>query len=201
MKKPIIPSALDKMAEADDALSKSGALELVREEAKLLRRARDSKAELEEQLSAVNRTIQKITMETLPDLMTAAGIDRIGLEAEGNHVGLDIVVRPFYEASIAAGWPDEKREAAFSALEQFKAGDLIKSQVTAMIPRGEQKKLEKLRAAAEKLGIDLDVKRSVHASTLRAWLREQVEADNPVPPLEAIGGYVGQRAEVKERKS
>lgn len=152
---------------------------------------------LEERLSALKRTKYAIEHEQLPELMMEAGVDKVGIPPVGNEPGYDLKLSPFYDANIAAGWEEERRQKAFAYLESVKAGDLIKTQIIISLPREQ-------RANAKQLLKQLaewspDVKEAVHPSTLKSWLKEKSEAGDDVN-LEAIGGTVGQVVKPKPRK-
>src|ERR1700693_6179085 len=74
------------------------------------RRARVS--DLEEQIKAENKLINEIKHKTLPDLMTEAGMDRMGVPAVGNMSAYDLVLKPYYHAVISAEWDVVRQEAA-----------------------------------------------------------------------------------------
>lgn len=159
-------------------------------------------ASQEEALKANKEKLLKMYQVTLPDLLEEIGLDRIGLPPVGNNPGFDYVVTPYYSASIAARWSDEAREDAFSVLKKYKAEDLIKTEISAKLPKGSLKVAKQLQLAAKKLGIKTELKLSVHAGTLSAWLRETYEKGRTLPmsDLAKIGGSVGRVVKPEERK-
>lgn len=182
-----------------------GRLEKIREK---VRRARDIEFELVDlqgKLSELNKELQELQHKTIPDMMDEVGIDKLGLQPEGNYPAYDINIKPYYAANIAASWPVEKRSVAFKYLEQIGHGDLIKTDVVTKFPRGKHKKalalLERLAKQGAKQGFEVDLKESVSHQTLTAWLREQVEQQQTMPKLDLIGGTVGRIAQLKARKS
>ena len=157
--------------------------------------------ELEDQLATVKRQHLNVIFDQLPALMDAAGVDRLGLPAHGNYPAMNVELTPYYKANIAAGWPEEKRQAAFTALTELGHEDLIKTEITIAVPRGEHHIVQDLLdMIACDYGLAGRAAESVHSSTLSAWLREQIEANNPLPPLDVIGATVGRIAQIKERK-
>ncbi len=154
-----------------------------------------SRKELQEKLTQLYQV-------TLPDLMDEIGIDRIGVPQSGNLPAVDYRMKPYYSASIAASWPQEKRDAAFSTLKRLHAEDLIKTEVSARLPKGSLKVAKALLAAAKKLKVTADLKLSVHSGTLSSWLRGVYEDGHALSAsdLEAIGGSVGRLVKPEERK-
>lgn len=158
-------------------------------------------SDLGTQLEQVDAKIKVIYGKELPDLMDEAGVDRSGIPATGNYPAMDLKLVSFFAANIAAAWPDDKREAAFKCLEEFGAGDLIKTIVEVRFPGDDHGKAMKLAEQLKKKGLEPVVKQSVPAGTLTAWLREQVERKKKLPPLDIIGGFIGREVKLKERKT
>ena len=154
-------------------------------------------ANLEERLAAANTRKYRIEREELPELMSEAGTDKIGIPASGNMPAYDLKLTPYYNANIAAKWEPERRAAAYKYLESVKAADLIKTQIVINLPREDRKKAKALLKTLKKFSPE--VKESVHSGTLTSWLKEKTEAGDDVN-LEIIGGQVGQIVKPKIRK-
>jgi hypothetical protein len=169
----------------------------------LVAQARDIESEiehLEEQLKIANKKSFELCHDKLPKLMDEAGLPSITLAAEGNHPEVVATASPFYAASIAAKWPEEKRRKAMEWLDNNGFGDLIKTRVEANFPRETLAKARKFAQEASKAGATTDIKESVHSGTLSAWLREQVEEKGYIPPLELIGGVIGRVVNLKVKR-
>lgn len=165
--------------------------------------ARDIELEisnLEERLKKRKADLRNIYMVELPNLMDQAQTDRIGIPATGNLPACDLKLTPYYHAQIAASWPQEKRNAAFAALTQLGHQDLIKTDLVISLPREDRASVPQLLETLKKLGLIPQVKENVHFKTLTAWLKEQYERGNPLPPLETIGAEVGRIVKMIERK-
>lgn len=154
-------------------------------------------ANLEERLANLNSRKYRIEREELPELMSEAGTDKIGIPANGNMPAYDLKLAPYYNANIAAKWEPERRAAAYAYLEKVKAADLIKTQIIINLPREDRKKAKALLKTLKKF--KPEVKESVHSGTLTSWLKEKTEAGDDVN-LEMIGGQVGQIVKPKTRK-
>jgi hypothetical protein len=166
--------------------------------------ARDLELEaedLERRLKDTKQALRSIYHEELPTLMDQAQTDRIGVPAEGNMPAYDLRLSPFYRAVIPANWSPEQRANAFQALTDLGHADLIKTEVTIMLPRERREDYHKLTDALAALNLTPDIKETVHWKTLTAWLQEQFEHGNPLPPLEAIGAEVGRVVKMTERKN
>ena len=189
-----IPAAQPKASDKLDALKANA------------RTARDWEleiGELEEELKTLKKNLNIHYQETLPKLMDDVGVDHIGIAQDGNLPAMDFKLKPFYSANIAYSWPQDRREAAFDYLKSVDAGDLIKTLVTASMPKGNLELAEKLVKVAREMDIPATLSLSVHGGTLTAWLRELVETHHTYPSQEdlaKIGGSIGRVVKPQERK-
>jgi hypothetical protein len=166
-------------------------------------RARNLKqhcADLEERLNQAKEQYNACIYDELPTMLQLAGMDHVGLPAEGNSPAYDINLKRHITANIAASWPVEQRNAAFAWLKANRHGDLIKTVITVRLGRSSQALVKRVVKAIEKLGCMPEVTEAVHNQTLGAWLRTEVEAGR-TPPLETIGGHLGYVAELKQRSA
>lgn len=177
---------------------KDDILTRIREKAVAARDAEQELKDLEERLKETKNRLNHIYHEELPDLMFEAGVDEIGIPASGNLPAMVAKLGPYYQANIATGWPEERRTAAFNWLDNNKHGDLIKTEISILLPRGKREEAQKLIKQLSKYGPS--IKQSVPFQTLTAWLKDLVESGKDLPPLEVIGGTVGQVVKLKERK-
>jgi hypothetical protein len=169
-----------------------------------LREARDAErrmSDMSESLKEQTKLLQGLRHETLPDLFIDAGIDNLGIPAEGNLPGYDFELKPFYRANIAADWPQERRKQAFDFLEQRGDGDLIKTTIVVLIPRDQRAKAKKVESALKKLKVNYEIDLSVPWGTLTAWIKEQIEKHDATLPLETLGAQVGTVVKMTQRKS
>lgn len=159
------------------------------------------KADLEEQARDLYKQISEIKFHTLPELMSAAGVDRWGLPAQGNQPAADLMLKPYYKANIAESWSDDEKTAAFTLLDTKGHGDIIKNRFVIDLPRGEKEAAALVRGLLEDNGIDFIETMSVPWKSLTALVREQTEDRNPFTPAELniLGATVGRIADIKER--
>lgn len=160
--------------------------------------------DLEERLETTKAEKLKLETVTLPDMMTAAGMNKFGLEAEGNNPAYDASIEPMVRANIAASWPEDKRQKGFSVLRELKGESLIKTIVQFEFDPKEREEAKKFIAKCDELGFIGEEKLSVNHNSMASWLKAEVNADPPRVPspaqLEAIGGFVGRTVKIKKRK-
>jgi hypothetical protein len=167
-----------------------------------LKEARDLRLEIAsdaEQTKIKQGNLVTLERKTLPDLFNSAGITNLGLEPEGNMPGYEAKREPYVHASIAASWPDEKRQAAFDYLTKHGGGDLIKMEISVMLPMKSTKQQKEVIAALKKLKVPYEVSRAVPWGSLTAFVREMITRKKVMPPLDVLGADVGEMVVMKPR--
>jgi hypothetical protein len=134
--------------------------------------------------------LMKMTDEDLPSVLEELGVKSFTLED-----GSKVSVQPLYGASI----PAPRKEEAFAWLRENGYDDLIKNDVVCSFGRGEDEKAADFAQAARERGLSPEQKQTVHAQTLKAWVRERVESGDAFP-MDIFGAFVGQRATIKKGK-
>lgn len=176
-------------------------LDELRSLASRARSLEQEKADLEERLKATNKELNELYFRTLPDVMDEAGVGSIALPVDGNNPPVELKAQPYYAANIAAGWPPERRQAGFDWLDQHGHGDLIKTEVTVRFPRGQMVQAWELVETLKERELAAEIKQAVSHQTLTAWLREQVEEHQKLPPLDTIGATVGRVVKLKTKEA
>ena len=147
-------------------------------------------ATTEELLKERKRALHKITDEQLPEALETMGLQKFTLTD-----GAEISVRPIYAASI----PKTRKDEAFQWLRDHEFGDLVKNNVTVTFGRGEDVMARAFLDLCGMRGLKPTQLEKVEPMTLKAWLRERVEAGDAVP-LDLFGAYISQRATIKRSK-
>lgn len=170
-----------------------------------VRRMRDTERRIEDQTEVLKATKQlKLDMEQqeLPTLFMEAGVDHVGLPAEGNLPAYDARLRPYYHASISADWDPEKQQRAFAVLTRLELEDLIKNIIEVTTGRGQNALAKKVIAALRKLKVEFTVRRGVPWNSLTAAVKERYKRGEPMSDadLEALGATVGTVVKLEQRK-
>lgn len=189
------PSFIKKSAPSESSLEK------IRDK---LREARNTVRQIydaEETVKTLKKDYVTLRHETLPNMFMEAGIDQLGLPPEGNMPGYDCNLGAYYHANIAADWPADKRKEAFDFIDKRGDGDLIKTEITILIPRDERKKAKKVESALKKLKVNYTVDLSIPWSTLTAYVKEQIEKHDAILPLDTLGAQVGSVVKLTQRKT
>ena len=147
-------------------------------------------ADTEQLLKDHKQSLHKITDEQLPEALETMGLQKFTLKD-----GAEIAVKPIYAASI----PKDRKEEAFQWLRDHAFGDLVKNNVTVTFGRGEDTIAKDFVNMCGAQGFTPSQLEKVEPMTLKAWLRERVEAGDAVP-LDLFGAFISQRATIKRSK-
>jgi hypothetical protein len=167
-----------------------GVLKTVSELARAIAAKEAQVADLDRQLKDAKKELLKLTDEDLPASMAEMGLASFTLDD-----GSQIDVKPTYGASILV----DNRPKAYEWLRDHGYDDIIKNNVSVSFGRGEDDLANAFKAVAEKEGYLPQQDTSIHAGTLKAFVRERIEAGDEFP-MELFGAYVGQRAFIKKGK-
>ena len=128
--------------------------------------------DLTESLSELQKSVDRLEQEEIPLLLQELKLKRLEL-----FDGTVVELTDFVSASI----PKDRRDEAFSWLIDNDFGGLVKVALKIEFGRGDR---DKATEAAEKLIVDyeqLQMTEDVHASTLKAWVKERLEAGETLP--------------------
>ena len=147
-------------------------------------------SDAEQLLKDKKQALHKITDEQLPEALEEMGLQKFTLTD-----GAEISVKPLYAASI----PRDRKDEAFQWLRDHEFGDLVKNNVTVTFGRGEDAIAKEFVGLCGSQGFTPSQLEKVEPMTLKAWLRERVEAGDPIP-LDLFGAFISQRATIKRSK-
>lgn len=181
---------VDLDAIADDAATVVPSDEVLTAVAALVERQAQLEAEVADREAALKKRkeeLRRLAEHDLPDAMLAAGgLTRLDLAS-----GLKVKVTPFYDARI----PQDRADEAFAWLRRNGHGDLIKHEVALSFSAGQEQEAEKALCLLLAEGFAPKDDERVHPQTLKAFIREQLEAGSDLP-LDLFGVYAGQRAKI-----
>ena len=151
-----------------------------------LQKLEDKIKEVEENLKNLKQQADTLSGEVIPTMMTEMNISTMKL-ADGSAVE----VKPVYGASI----PASKKEEAFNWLRKNGLGDLIKNEVTVSFGRNEDNKAVQYASLAQGQGYEPVQKLKVEPMTLKALVRERLEAGLEIPS-DLFNVFAGNRTKI-----
>lgn len=159
--------------------------------------------EYEAAMKTINEELKKISEYDLPNAMSEAGMSEFKLLD-----GSKISIKRVYAASVKVA----DRESAFAWMRERGHDSLIKTEVNVPLGKGAHEAAEAIMAKLREQFPDYtpQLDESVHWQTLRAFVKEQVEAeelaiqqgesvDDPLP-RELLGVYIIDKAEITPKK-
>jgi|TARA_A100000172_G_scaffold74399_1_gene56455 hypothetical protein len=148
-------------------------------------------ATAEENLKKLKEAETTLSEQTIPNLMQQAGVSMVKLTD-----GSSVEVKPFYSARI----PVSKSEEAFIWLRENGHGDMIKNQVSMEFGKSQDNEAKALVEELRSKGLAVKQKESVHPSTLRGFVREQIEDFGRSVPAELFGTYVANKTKINTKE-
>ena len=173
--------------EKDAAVPKNEDLHGIAELAEKQVHAQEVVADLENTLALEKEKLRKIQEEELPETMLSLGLKSFTL-SDGNKLD----VKTFYRGNISKN----RAEEAHDWLRDHDHADLIKNDVVCSFGKGEDHDALVLMGKLEGMKVDYENRKHVHASTLKAFVREQIEMGKELP-LDLLGVHIGQRSEIR----
>ena len=154
-----------------------------------LKQLEDDLIEKEKELKELKRNIDLVSGEVIPTMMQEMNISTLKL-ADGSSVE----VKPVYGASITVA----NKEAAYTWLRENGLGDLIKNEITVSFGRNEDNKASQYAVLAKGQGFEPVQKLKVEPMTLKALVRERIEAGKEMP-TELFNVFVGNKTTIKRK--
>tara|TARA_R100001163_G_C5064070_1_gene201547 strand:- start:553 stop:1128 length:576 start_codon:yes stop_codon:yes gene_type:complete len=145
-------------------------------------------ASLEEAVKAKKEEFRLTSEQELPEAMQSAGLTEIVLST-----GEKISVTEFYNAHISKA----NQELAYKWLVENGHEGLIKNEVSLKFGREEGQVVDETVMALKSRGLSPEVRQSVHPSTLKAFVKEQLTTGKDIP-TEPFGIYIGSKAIIKK---
>lgn len=149
--------------------------------------------ELEELISAANVALaelqgenNRILMSEIPGVMLTLGMESYTLTD-----GSKIAVKEDVKASITV----EHKPAAHAWLKENDFGGILKTKVLLEFGKGEEANVERVSKALQEIGFPPSIDEGVHAQTLKAFVKEQLEAGTNIP-MDLFGVYEFRQAKI-----
>ena len=144
----------------------------------------------EDNLKSTKKEFDHLSGEVIPTMMAEMGLSHLKLMD-----GSSVDVKPNYSANISIA----NREKAFNWLRENGLGDIIKNEISVAFGRNEDNKAADYAALAEERGFQPTQKLKVEPMTLKALVRERIEAGKEMP-TEIFNVFVGNKTTIKRKQ-
>ena len=150
-----------------------------------------SRLQTQEQIMKdTKKQIERISGEVIPTMMSEMGLAELKLQ-DGSH----LKVSTSYRATIT----EANKEAAFNWLRNNGLGDIIKNEISVSFGRNEDNKAATYAELAKGQGFQPTQKMKVEPMTLKALVRERIEAGKEMP-TEIFGIFSENKTTIKRNK-
>ena len=144
----------------------------------------------EENIKNTKKELERVSGEIIPTMMSEMGLSHLKLMD-----GSSVDVKPFYSANITVA----NKEAAFKWLRNNGLGDIIKNEISVSFGRNEDNKAADYAVLAQERGFQPTQKLKVEPMTLKALVRERIEAGKEMP-TELFNIFVGNKTTIKRKQ-
>ena len=183
-------SSIDFEKDQTEVLDRTENIKSLASQVKSLKELEDEIKADEESLKNKKKEIERISGEVIPTMLSEIGLSSLKL-ADGAAVD----VKPYYTANISIA----NREAAYGWLRSNGLGDIIKNDITVSFGRNEDNKAAEYANLARGQGFEPTQKLKVEPMTLKALVRERIEAGKDMP-MDTFNVFVGNRTKITRKQ-
>ena len=181
---------IDFEKDQQDAMSKTENIQSLADQVSMLEGLHKRIETGENNIKDLKKEYQRISGEVIPTMMSEMGLAELKLQ-DGSH----LKVSTTYRATIT----EANKETAFNWLRDNGLGDIIKNEILVSFGRNEDNKAADYAALAEERGYQPTQKLKVEPMTLKALVRERIEAGKEMP-TEIFNVFVGNKTTIKRKQ-
>jgi len=144
----------------------------------------------EDAIKQKKKDIEHLSGEVIPTMLSEMGLSFLKLQD-----GSSVEVKTNYSATITQA----NKEKAFNWLRENGLGDIIKNEISVSFGRNEDNKAADYAELAKSQGLDPMQKLKVEPMTLKALVRERIEAGKDMP-TELFNVFIGNKTTIKRKQ-
>ena len=144
----------------------------------------------EKQIKEKKKHLEYLSGEIIPTMLSEMGLSSLKLQD-----GSSVEVKTNYSATITQA----NKEAAFNWLRENGLGDIIKNEISVSFGRNEDNKAADYAELAKGQGFEPQQKLKVEPMTLKALVRERIEAGKDMP-TELFNVFIGNKTTIKRKQ-
>jgi len=173
-----------------EVLDKTKNINQLADKIKELQSQQEQLQQQEDAIKQKKKEIEHLSGEVIPTMLSEMGLSFLKLQD-----GSSVEVKTNYSATITQA----KKEEAFNWLRENGLGDIIKNEISVSFGRNEDNKAADYAELAKSQGLDPMQKLKVEPMTLKALVRERLEAGKEMP-TELFNIYVGNKTTIKRKQ-
>ena len=181
---------IDFEKDQQDAMSKTENIQSLADQVHMLEGLNNRIEASENNLKDLKKEYLRISGEVIPTMMSEMGLAELKL-SDGSH----LKVSTTYRATIT----EANKETAFNWLRNNGLGDIIKNEILVSFGRNEDNKAADYADLAKGQGFQPTQKMKVEPMTLKALVRERIEAGKEMP-TEIFGVFSENKTTIKRNK-
>jgi hypothetical protein len=183
-------SSINFEEDQQDLVDKTASIQSLADQIQMLESLNIRIESSENNLKDLKKEHDRLSGEVIPTMMAEMGLAHLKL-ADGSTVD----VKANYSASITIA----NREKAFNWLRENGLGDIIKNEISVSFGRNEDNKAANYAELAKGQGFQPTQKMKVEPMTLKALVRERIEAGKEMP-TEIFGVFSENKTTIKRNK-
>ena len=173
-----------------DAMKKTENIQSLADQVERLEACDKSIEEIEAKLKNLKKSRDVISGDIIPTMMSEMGLAELKL-----HDGSHLKVSTSYKAHIS----EANKEEAYNWLRNNGLGDIIKNEISVSFGKDEDTKAASYVDLAKSQGLEPSRKMKVEPMTLKALVRERIEAGKEMP-TEIFNIFVGNKTTIKRKQ-
>ena len=173
-----------------DAMKKTGNIQSLADQVERLEGVASDIETAESNLKELKKKRDHISGEVIPTMMSEMGLAELKL-----HDGSHLKVSTSYRAHIS----EANKEMAYNWLRNNGLGDIIKNEISVSFGRNEDNKAADYAELAKGQGFQPTQKLKVEPMTLKALVRERIEAGKEMP-TEIFGVFTENKTTIKRKQ-
>ena len=181
---------IDFEKDQQNTMKKTGNIQSLADQVERLEGVSAEIEDAESRIKLLKKKRDHISGEVIPTMMSEMGLAELKL-----HDGSHLKVSTSYRATIT----EANREAAFNWLRENGLGDIIKNEISVSFGRNEDNKAADYAELAKGQGFQPTQKMKVEPMTLKALVRERIEAGKEMP-TEIFGVFSENKTTIKRNK-
>jgi hypothetical protein len=174
----------------EDLLDKTDNIQSLADQVQTLESLDADIKETENKLKEKKKELERLSGEVIPTMLSEMGLSELRLQD-----GSSIKVSTSYRAHISAA----NKEAAVNWIRKNGLGDIIKNEISVSFGRNEDNKAADYAELAKGQGFQPTQKLKVEPMTLKALVRERIEAGKEMP-TEIFGVFTENKTTIKRKQ-
>ena len=181
---------IDFEKDQEQVLDKTTNINKLADKIKELQAQQEQLQQQEDAIKQKKKDIEYLSGEVIPTMLSEMGLSFLKLQD-----GSSVEVKTNYSATITQA----NKEKAFNWLRENGLGDIIKNEISVSFGRNEDNKAADYANLAKGQGFEPQQKLKVEPMTLKALVRERMEAGKEMP-TELFNIYVGNKTTIKRKQ-